>query len=120
MVSKAGNLPVAAAAVERLLNLKAVSRKVSDCFRNEETILVWREYLVVRPLFLWIKVLLLAVLLVVEIVGLLLRLVLGLLLIDEVGTLSLGEMVDSCTGEASEELFGETVVDFLTYNIVNH
>lgn len=55
-----------------------------------------------------------AVLLVVELLGLLLGLVLGFLTIDEVGTLGLGETVDAGAGKASNHLLGERVVDLLS------
>jgi hypothetical protein len=51
----------------------------------------------------------LAVVLVVELLGL----VLGLLAVEEVLALGLGEAVDFTTGEASEELLGELVGDGL-------
>ena len=79
------DLPVAVLAVERLLDL-----------------VVW-------ALLLGVVVLLIAVMLVVEVLGLLLGGVLRFLTIDEVGTLGLGELVDLGTSNASNDLLGEAV-----------
>ena len=59
---------------------------------------------------------LVTILLIVEVLGLLLRLVLGLLLVVEVLAFGLHEVVYAGAGEASERLFGEAVIDFLAWN----
>ena len=70
-------------------------------------------HLTVRAVLVGVEVVVVAVVLVVELLGILAGLALGLLAVDVVGTLGLGKTVDLTASETGEELLCEAVRDGL-------